>query len=106
MVYDIFYGEIKKDWDKSWGNRVKNNENNPYDVLVNNYRIDSVVGGWTGFHGWANDNCIEPVEIDWGSRGWKCKGSELIRYSKYCEMENVDNILPDKEYGVIFIEVS
>lgn len=107
MVYDISYGEIKENWAQNWATTTK--ERDPFDVLEDTHCINFYDGsGWFGFHMWADKNCTDRIEIDWGSRAWKCKGKVLLELNGQYpgSVFDVDSVDPDKTYGVVFIEMS
>ena len=60
MMSSIFYGEIKEERLNSWSE----NEN-PYDILKENNRINSL-SGWD-FLEVAKKLFTEEVQVDWGS---------------------------------------
>ena len=107
MIYQIYYGDICEKWAKNWG--TENPDDNPFKVLENDHAIVPRLGeGWLGFHFWADECCTDRIEIDWGSRAWKCTGKALIDLSRKWpdSVYNVDSVDPDKTYGVVFIEMS
>ena len=107
MVYNIQYGKISEIWEKEW--RSEDKDRSPYDVLHNGHGIVFPIGsGWLEFHYWADEHCTDRIEIDWGSRAWKCTGKELILLNeKYPgTVFEVDSIDPSETYGVVFIEES
>ena len=65
MMSSIFYGEIKEERLNSWSE----NEN-PYDILKENNRINSL-SGWD-FLEVAKKLFTEEVQVDWGSFAYKC----------------------------------
>lgn len=105
MVYSIRYGKICESWEQAWS--TQNMDDNPYDVLQNDHGIEFPIGsGWYGFHLWADEHCTDEIQIDWGSRAWKCTGKELLLLNKQhpgtvSEAESID---PNEIYGVVFIE--
>ena len=60
MMSSIFYGEIKEDKLKTWSEN-----RNPYDILVENNRVERL-GGWD-FLFIAKDLFTDEVQVDWGS---------------------------------------
>lgn len=107
MVYSIRYGKIQERWEKDWG--THDSDDSPYDVLQNSHGIDFPIGsGWFGFHLWADEHCTDRIEIDWGSRAWKCTGKELLDLNEKHPgtVYEVESINPDEVYGVVFIEES
>ena len=105
MVYSIEYGEICDAWEENWGNAG----DDPFHVLKERHGIRFSIGsGWFGFHLWADEHCTDRIEIDWGSRAWKCKGKELIDLDAEgsTEVYGIESVDPDKTYGVVFIEMS
>ena len=105
MDYLIEYGEICDAWEENWGNAG----GDPFEVLKERHGISFDIGsGWYGFHLWADKHCTDRVEIDWGSRAWKCKGKELIDLDGWgtTKVRDVESVDPDKTYGVVFIEMS
>ena len=105
MDYCIEYGEICDAWAANWGNA----SDNPFHVLKESHTIRFEIGsGWLGFHVWADEHCTDRIEIDWGSRAWKCKGQELIQLDRdgSTEIYDVETVDLDKTYGVVFIEMS
>lgn len=105
MVYLIEYGEICEAWAENWGHAG----HDPFEVLKESHAIrylDS--SGWFGFQLWAYECCTDDIEIDWGSRAWKCKGKVLIDLAAKgsAEVNDIESVDPDKTYGVVFIEMS
>ena len=60
MMSSIFYGEIKEDKLKTWSEN-----RNPYDILVENNRVERL-GGWD-FLFIAKDLFTDEVQVDWGN---------------------------------------
>lgn len=59
MMSSIFYGEIKENQLRSWSENK-----NPYDILIENNRIEKL-GGWE-FLEIANKLFSDEVQVDWG----------------------------------------
>lgn len=107
MFYSIRYGKICECWKKDW--RTPDVESNPYEVLQNEHVIKPPISsGWLGFHYWADEHCTDRIEIDWGSRAWKCTGKELILLNEKNPgtVLEADSIDPNEIYGVVFVEES
>lgn len=107
MRYSIRYGKIREKWEKDWN--THDTEDNPYDVLQNDHVIDLPIRlGWLDFHYWADKRCTDRIEIDWGSRAWKCTGKELLHLNgEYPgSVYGAEAVDPNGIYGVVFIEES
>ena len=80
-------------------------DDDPYEVLEKNNSIRA--GNWIEFFEYAKTHLSDEIQVDWGSFAWKCKGEDLLQMNRdICwSMENTDSIQPDKEYGVVFIEM-
>ena len=101
MMSSIFYGEIKEDKLQTWSEN-----RDPYDILVENNRVERL-GGWD-FLFIANDIFTDEVQVDWGSFAYKCTHKQLqklVREMK-CEIPKIQELDPDKVYGIVFIEES
>lgn len=104
MDYYIFYGELSDEGKSAWNG----NEVSPFNMLVVNNHIECR-GGWTDFLSWTRRNLHDEVRVDWGSMAWKCTGEDLRDLKEHttkCEIESYDEIEPEKEYGIVFIEMS
>ena len=101
MMSSIFYGEIKEERLNSWSE----NEN-PYDILKENNRINSL-SGWD-FLEVAKKLFTEEVQVDWGSFAYKCTKDQLrkLRQKTHCEIEKFEQLDTDQIYGIVFIEES
>lgn len=101
MMSSIFYGEIKEDKLKTWSEN-----RNPYDILVENNRVERL-GGWD-FLFIAKDLFTDEVQIDWGSFAYKCTRKQLQKLvsEMKCEIPKIQELDPDKVYGIVFIEES
>ena len=101
MQFEVYYGEISDARKLNWDN----GEENPYDVLKHNYTIKPAQN-WMEFLHWAEKNLSDEIQIDWGSYAWKCKGKVIkrIRYISYGYIKDLENVVDDQEYGVVFIE--
>ena len=107
MVYDIYYGDIHENWEKDWS--MNNPNDDPFQVLENKHAIVPSIGsGWWCFIQWADDHCSDYIQIDWGSHAWKCIGQTLIDLNNHWRdsVQAIDEVDPDKTYGVVFIEMS
>ena len=95
-------GEISEEWEKNWGEG-----DDPFDVLKKSVSLDAFfLGG--GVFGWADKHCTDEVQVDWGSWAWKCKGKELIELNKrhpWCHRAEIEDMDPEKTYGVVLIEM-
>ena len=103
MIYNIYYGEISSEGREVWNGA----EMSPFSVLEKNMKIQ--FDNWLAFIGWARVNLCDEVQVDWGSFAWKCTGSDLVKMNQQyprMKIQDYDNIQPDKEYGVVFIEMS
>jgi len=102
MNYSIYYGELsqkrKDDWD--------NGEENPFSVLEKKRRIKCM--DWVAFLGAARKCFYDEVQIDWGSFAWKAKKKDLLKIKEaMCvEIEDENELEDNKEYGLVFIEMS
>ena len=107
MVYTIHYGEISDAWNKSWG-EVDDDYDSPYCVLAVRHEIhDRLSFGWLGFLEWAEEHFKDEYIIDIsGAFAWKCRGEDLLclNDSGKAVVEDIDSIVPDKIYGVVFVE--
>ncbi|MBO4219408.1 MAG: hypothetical protein J5933_00585 [Clostridia bacterium] len=104
MDYGFYYGVISETGKTVWDDA----ELSPFDVLEKNIHID-LHASWLDAFGWARKNLRDEVQVDWGSFAWKCTGNDLLHLKEYkpdCDIEDQDEIVPDKEYGVVFIEMS
>ena len=101
MMSSIFYGEIKEDKLKTWSEN-----RNPYDILVENNRVERL-GGWD-FLFIAKDLFTDEVQVDWGSFAYKCTRKQLQKSvsEMKCEIPKIQELDPDKVYGIVFIEES
>ena len=101
MVSYVYYGELTDEWKNNWGAGDE-----PYDMLKK-YNQISFGGDGMGIFSWAKEHCSDEVQVDWGSYAWKCRGEELIRLSrkKSNYVQDAELIDPEKEYGVVFIEI-
>ena len=97
----IFYGEIKEERLNSWSE----NEN-PYDILKENNRINRL-SGWD-FLEVTKKLFTDEVRVDWGSFAYKCTKDQLrkLMQKTHCEIEKIDQMDPDQIYGIVFIEES
>ena len=94
MMSSIFYGEIKEDKLKTWfENR------NPYDILVENNRVERL-GGWD-FLFIAKDLFTDEVQVEWGSFAYKCTRKQLQKLvsEMKCEIPKIQELDADKVYG-------
>ncbi len=99
-----YYGEISDEGKTVWDN----NEISPFDILSKNKHIE-FRGGWVDFLGWARRCLHDEVQVDWGSFAWKGCGRDLQMLKENhpdCTIESFDDIEQEKEYGVVFIEMS
>ena len=98
MMSSIFYGEIKENQLRSWPENK-----NPYDILVENNRIEKL-GGWE-FLEIANKLFLDEVQVDWGSFAYKCTKNQLkkLKDQTGCEI-NLETLKIGKIYGIVFIE--
>ena len=104
MEYCIYYGDISKEWAENWSE--KNPNDNPFNILENRHRIAMDPSlGWLGLHLWADEHCTDRIEVDWGSRAWKCTGKELLELNKEADVYDSDSVIPERTYGVAFIEI-
>ena len=104
MDYRFYFGEISDTGRKAWDDM----EMSPFDVLKKNRHID-LHASWLDAMSWARRNLHDEIQVDWGSFAWKCTGKDLLDLKKNkpsCDIESYDDIDPDKEYGVVFIEMS
>lgn len=104
MDYRVYYGEISEGGRSAWDEK----EISPFDVLKENLDIEHLPN-WISFLGWARRNLRDEVQIDWGSFAWRCCGSDLQKLMEEdpgCRIEGYDKIEPEKEYGVVFIEMA
>jgi len=104
MFYDTYYGEISEEGKKAWTGA----EMSPFHVLAKNNTI-RFRGHWMDFLAWARKELRDEVQVDWGSFAWRCLGSDIRRLGserKECEIDGYEEIDPDREYGVVFIEMS
>ena len=94
MMSSIFYGEIKEDKHKTWSEN-----RNPYDILVENNRVERL-GGWD-FLFIAKDLFTDEVQVDWGSFAYKCTRKQLQKLvsEMKCEIPKIQELDPDKVYG-------
>ena len=94
MMSSIFYGEIKEDKLKTWSEN-----RNPYDILVENNRVERL-GGWD-FLFIAKDLFTDEVQVDWGSFAYKCTRKQLQKLvsEMKCEIPKIQELDPDKVYG-------
>lgn len=99
MMSSIFYGEIKEERLNSWSE----NEN-PYDILKENDRINRL-SGWD-FLEVTKKLFTDEVQVDWGSFAYKCTKDQLrkLMQKTHCEIEKIDQMNPDQIYGIVFIE--
>ena len=107
MVYNIYYGDIRDEWAEDWSE--KNPKGDPFEVLTNDHGIYPPLGsGWFGFHMVADEHFTDRIEIDWGSRAWKCRGQDLIdlHAKGAITVNGIESVDPEKIYGVVFIEMS
>ena len=101
MMSSIFYGEIKEDKLKTWSEN-----RNPYDILVENNRVERL-GGWD-FLFIAKELFTDQVQVDWGSFAYKCTKEQLrkLMQKTHCEIEKFEQLDSDQIYGIVFIEES
>lgn len=101
MMSSIFYGEIKEDKLQTWSEN-----RNPYDILVENNRVERL-GGWD-FLFIAKELFTDEVQIDWGSFAYKCTRKQLQKLisEMKCVIPKIQELDPDKVYGIVFIEES
>ena len=101
MMSSIFYGEIKEDRLQTW-----TSNRDPYDILVENNRVERL-GGWD-FLFIAKDLFTDEVQVDWGSFAYKCTCKQLQKLvsEMKCEIPKIQELDPDKAYGIVFIEES
>ena len=101
MMSSIFYGEIKEERLNSWSE----NEN-PYDILKENNRINSL-SGWD-FLEVAKKLFTDEVQVDWGSFAYKFTKEQLrkLMQKTHCEIEKFEQLDTDQIYGIVFIEES
>ena len=107
MLCDTHYGEIADKYLHNW-NPENTEINNPFDLLKERYKI-SFPDTWTDFLYWANSNLPNKINVDWGSFAWKCFGKDLLKIKQdfsNTTIENCENIKPDGQYGLVFIELS
>ena len=106
MVFRIIYGEITDKRKACWNS----DEENPFDITKNEIEIDEPASwGWVGFLNWADTNLHDKIAVDCGSFAWKCTGSALKRLKidgPSSKINGFDSIDEEKEYGVVFIEMS
>ena len=104
MYYKICYGEISETGRKVW----EQEDVSPFDVLIENNEVlfdDS----WPGFLGWARKKLHDEVQVDWGSFAWRCTGRDILQLKEdrpRCSIGAYENIEAEKEYGIVFIEMS
>ena len=98
MMSSILYGEIKVNQLRSWSENK-----NPYDILIENNRIEKL-GGWE-FLEIANKLFSDEVQVDWGSFAYKCTKNQLkiLKDQTGCEI-NMETLKIGKIYGIVFIE--
>ena len=98
MMSSIIYGEIKENQLRSWSENK-----NPYDILVENNRIEKL-GGWE-FLEIANKLFSDEVQVDWGSFAYKCTKNQLkkLKDQTGCEI-NLETLKTGEIYGIVFIE--
>lgn len=98
MMSSILYGEIKENQLRSWSENK-----NPYDILIENNRIEKL-GGWE-FLEIANKLFSDEVQVDWGSFAYKCTKNQLkiLKDQMGCEI-NMETLKTGKIYGIVFIE--
>ena len=104
MDYCFLYGEISEAGKQVWDGK----EISPFDILSKNRDI-KCIGSWMDALGWARKDLREEVQVDWGSFAWKCFGRDLQKLAERkprCVIEDFEDIAPEKEYGVVFIEMS
>ena len=104
MDYCFYYGVISETGKTVWDDA----EMSPFDILEKNKHID-IHSSWIDAFGWARKNLWDEVQVDWGSFAWKCIGKELLQLKDNkpcCDIDDLDGIEPEKEYGVVFIEMS
>ena len=103
MEYRIYYGEITAKGEGAWNKK----ETSPFAILEKDLTF-SFPDSWVGFLAWARSELRDEVQVDWASFAWKCYGKDLQELKKNrpnCEIESYDEIEPEKEYGVVFIEM-
>lgn len=101
MVGKIYYGDISEARQKQWNS----GDDNPYEVLGDN--MSSISCDWMEFFDFARSHFSEEIQVDWGSFAYKCSGKELLKLENSCcaSVENSREIDPEKEYGVVYIEM-
>ena len=101
MVDKIYYGDISEARQKEWNSE----DDNPYKVLGEN--MSSISCDWMEFFDFAKNHFSNEIQVDWGSFAYKCSGKELLKLERSCcaSVENSNEIQPEKEYGVVFIEM-
>lgn len=99
MLSSIFYGKIRSDKLASWD---ENEE--PYDILVENNRINRL-GGWE-FLAIANKLFDNKKQVDWGSYAYQCNKEQLEKLVEQtgCEIEKMNELVYDEIYGIVFVE--
>ncbi len=99
MLSSIFYGEIKSDRLETW---AENQE--PYDILVENNRVYKL-GGWD-FLAVAKELFSEERQVDWGSFAYQCTREqlEIMIAQTGCVIEKINDFVPEKIYGIVFVE--
>ena len=99
MMSSVFYGEIKEDKFQTW---FENRD--PYDILVENSRVERL-GGWD-FLFIAKELFKDEVQVDWGSFAYKCTRKQLQKLigATKCVIPKIQELDPDKVYGIVFIE--
>lgn len=102
MVYDVRYGELTESRKLCWDNK----EDNPYDVLKWHKKITAY--DWINVLGTADKMLTDKIQIDWGSFAWKTNGKNLVQFVSAIggTLEGRNQIDPNAEYGVVFIEES
>ena len=104
MDHRFYYGTITETGKKAWDDV----EMSPFDILEKNRDIN-LRASWLDAFGWARKNLRDEIQVDWGSFAWKCTGKNLLQLKEdkpRSDIEDLEMIEPDKEYGVVFIEMS
>ncbi len=108
MLFKIYYGEISEEWNQNWEQKRKEKEEgDPFEVLKETYDIHC--HDWMEFLHWAQSHLNDQINVDWGSSAWRCTGEDLHQLKRELKgtgIQRFKSIQPEKEYGVVFIEMS